>query len=114
MRSAIAGPVTPLLGSLGLHGAIALAMLLAVRRPTPIPMLRADAWTGNTVEVDAVATPDAASVPNSVAATAANTEAPTPEPPSPTAAEPGKSDMPALERAPAQPRQSTPQPHVPR
>jgi hypothetical protein len=114
MRSAIAGPVTPLLGSLGLHGAIALAMLLAVRRPTPIPMLRADAWTGNTVEVDAIATPEAASVPNSVAATAANTEAPIPEPPSPTAAEPGKSDAPALERAPAQPRQSTPHPRLPR
>jgi hypothetical protein len=62
MRSAIAGPVTPLLGSLGLHGGIVLTLLIAVRQPTPTSELhpeRPDAWAGNAVEVDAVATPDA-------------------------------------------------------
>jgi hypothetical protein len=69
MRSTIAGPVTPLLGSLGLHGGVALALLIAVRHPTRLPQLsreRPDAWAGNAVEVDAVATPETApSLPNS-------------------------------------------------
>ncbi|HEY4160304.1 MAG TPA: hypothetical protein VGM29_19465 [Polyangiaceae bacterium] len=74
MRSAIAGPVTPLLGSLGLHGAIALALLLAVRHPVHLAELepaRPDAWLGNAVEVDAVATPEAMPEPASHASAAA-------------------------------------------
>jgi hypothetical protein len=73
-----ASPVTPLLGSLGLHGCVLLALLLAVRRPLELvsaPIPRADAWAGNAVEVDAVATPDSVpTIPNTespLAATAA-------------------------------------------
>jgi hypothetical protein len=65
MRALPVGPVTPLLGSLGLHGCVVLALLIAVRRPLELvsaPHERADAWAGNAVEVDAVATPDG--VPN--------------------------------------------------
>ncbi len=61
MRALPVGPVTPLLGSLGLHGCALLALLLAVRRPLELdkaPILRADAWAGSAVEVDAMATPD--------------------------------------------------------
>ncbi|HEY5375178.1 MAG TPA: hypothetical protein VIK01_15975 [Polyangiaceae bacterium] len=65
MRALPVGPVTPLLGSLGLHGCLVLALLIAVRRPLELasaPIERADAWAGDAVEVDAVATPDG--VPN--------------------------------------------------
>jgi hypothetical protein len=61
MRSTIAGQIPSLLGSLGLHGGIALAFLIAVRHPVKHVTAfdeRADAWVGNAVEVDAVATPD--------------------------------------------------------
>lgn len=64
MRALPAFPVTPLLGSLGLH-VLVLVLLLVVRRPLELvtaPRERADAWAGNAVEVDAVATPDG--VPN--------------------------------------------------
>ena len=62
MRTATAAPVTSLLGSLGLHGGIVLAMLIAAQRapmPAPVAPVHADAWQGNAVEVDAVATPEA-------------------------------------------------------
>ncbi len=55
----------PLLGSLGLHGCVVLALLIAVQKPLDLvgtPIERADAWAGDAVEVDAVATPDG--VPN--------------------------------------------------
>jgi hypothetical protein len=61
MRALPVGPVTPLLGSLGLHGCALLALLLVMRRPlesVSVPASRADAWAGNAVEIDAVATPD--------------------------------------------------------
>jgi hypothetical protein len=65
MRARPVGSVTALLGSLGLHGGVVLALLLSVRRPlelVSVPREHADAWAGNAVEVDAVATPDG--VPN--------------------------------------------------
>ncbi|HWZ89161.1 MAG TPA: hypothetical protein VNW92_09935, partial [Polyangiaceae bacterium] len=84
MRSAIAGPVTPLLGSLGLHGALALALLLAVRHPAPLPQRtpeRVDAWAGNAVEVDALATRDAtANLPSGAPGTAHAEATQAPEP----------------------------------
>jgi len=113
MRSAISGSVTPLLGSLGLHGGIALTLLLAVRHPAPIPELPSDAWTGNTVEVDAVASPEAPSVPSN-ASSPANAE---PEPPAPTpapaepASEPVKSDAAEPEHAATRANPPTPRPH---
>jgi hypothetical protein len=73
MRSALIGPL-PLLGSLGLHAAIALGFFLAVRH---VPKLheyrdaRPDVWVGNAVEVDAVATPDEAANPSNAAVQAA-------------------------------------------
>jgi hypothetical protein len=74
MRSALAAEVTPLLGSLALHGGAVLALLLAVHRSIPtraLPRERADAWAGNAVEVDAVATPEETPNPsNSAPATA--------------------------------------------
>jgi hypothetical protein len=73
-----------LLGSLGLHGCLVLALLLAVRRPlnlVSVPRERADAWAGNAVEVDALATPDA--VPN-----IPNAESPLPATPAAAAAPP--------------------------
>src|SRR5450755_3385927 len=65
MRALPVGPVMPLLGSLGLHGCVVLALLIAVQRPLDLvntPIERADAWAGDAVEVDALATPDG--VPN--------------------------------------------------
>jgi hypothetical protein len=97
MRLATSGPVTPLLGSLGLHGGIALTLLLAVRHPAPIPQLPADAWTGNAVEVDAVASPEAPNMP-STASSPANAEPETseraPAPAEPAITEPVKSAAP--------------------
>ena len=61
MRSASAASVTPLLGSLALHACAVLVLLVAVRKPSEATQAtpeRADAWQGNAVEVDAVATPD--------------------------------------------------------
>ncbi len=83
MRSLLAGPVTPLLGSLGLHGCAVILLFLAVRRPLPLTQIsttRAEAWAGNALEVDAVATPDGVpSMPNN--------ESPEPAPPSAPAQE---------------------------
>jgi len=62
MRTASAAPVTSLLGSLGLHACAVLVLFVAVRQPAVPPELpreRPDAWQGNAVEVDAVATPEA-------------------------------------------------------
>jgi hypothetical protein len=74
-------PVTPLLGSLGLHGCVLLALLLAVRRPLALvsaPIQRTDAWAGTAVEVDAVATPDGVpTIPNTESPLAAATAAAT-------------------------------------
>jgi len=112
MRSATSGPVTPLLGSIGLHGGIALTLLFAVRHPAPIPELPADAWTGNTVEVDAVASPEAPSMP-STANTPANAAPETPEasePAVPATAEPVKSDAPAPEHTTPRAKTSPPRP----
>ncbi|HTA92347.1 MAG TPA: hypothetical protein VK745_22370 [Polyangiaceae bacterium] len=85
MRWALANPVTPLLGSLGLHGCVALALVLAVRHPAPrlaLDLPRPDAWAGNAVEVDAVATPNAvASSPSDALANAASTAVQSPESP---------------------------------
>jgi hypothetical protein len=121
MRSAIAGQVTPLLGSLGLHGAVALALLLAVRHSVHVAELehaRPDAWLGNAVEVDAVATPDptpnvpsnaGAAVPTNAAATTA-----TPEPASAAARAVAKSEEPAPDRPTARPAPLPTQPRTPR
>ncbi len=91
MRWALANPVTPLLGSLGLHGCVALTLLLTVRHPVarlPFDPPRADAWAGNAVEVDAVATPNAVgSLPSEPAANATRTAADSPKP-APAATEP--------------------------
>ena len=61
MRTASVAPVTSLLGSLGLHACAVLVLFLALRKPVPpsddAPE-RPDAWQGNAVEVDAIATPD--------------------------------------------------------
>jgi hypothetical protein len=110
MRSAIARPVTPLLGSLALHAGVALALLIAVHRPTRVAELehtRPDAWLGNAVEVDAVATPEAAPNPpsNAAAAAPANPEATatTPEPASATGTALMHGEEAATERAPAKP-----------
>ncbi len=69
MRTLLAGPVTPLLGSLGLHGCALILVMLVVRRPlqlTQVSTTRAEAWAGNALEVDAIATPDGMpSMPNS-------------------------------------------------
>ncbi len=65
MRTATAGPVTSLLGSLGLHACAVLVLFVAVRQtvaPPELPTARPDSWQGNAVEVDAVATPE--STPN--------------------------------------------------
>jgi hypothetical protein len=59
MRSATAAPVTSLLGSLGLHACAVLVLFVAVRKPLSTPEL-ADAWQGNALEVDAIATTEAA------------------------------------------------------
>jgi hypothetical protein len=118
MRSAIAGPVTPLLGSLGLHGGVALALLVAVHHLTPLPRperVRPDAWAGNAVEVDAVATPEVAA-PNG---------APAPDHADPTDATeataaggvPGpapKAEQPAPDRAAPKAPQVPPSPGTPR
>jgi hypothetical protein len=115
MRSAIAGPVTPLLGSLGLHGAVALGLLIAVRHPARLPqrhLERVDAWAGNAVEVDAVATRDAtANLPSGAPVTAhaeaAQAREPVAAPPSTARVnetDPAGPDQLALERAPVRPR----------
>lgn len=84
MRSALANPVTSLLGSLGVHACVALTLLLAVRPAVPrapSDSPRADTWAGNAVEVDAVATPNTvASLPSGAAANPASTAADSPEP----------------------------------
>jgi len=64
MRSASAAPLSSLFGSLGLHACVGLVLLLAARKPPPLPVSapreRPDAWLGaSAVEVDAVATPEA-------------------------------------------------------
>ena len=124
MRSAIAGPVTPLLGSLGLHVGIALALLIAVRQPPPVPALdrtEPDAWAGNAVEVDAVATPDAtANLPSSApaiaqtaAATAEPAAAPEPSAPPPSRIERSAPDRPTPTATPAPIRPRVPRPSKP-
>jgi len=65
MRSASAAQVSSLFGSIALHACAGLLMLLAARKvPTSassVPRARPDAWLGaSAVEVDAVATPEAA------------------------------------------------------
>ncbi|HEY0464336.1 MAG TPA: hypothetical protein VGC79_09020, partial [Polyangiaceae bacterium] len=64
MRSASAVQLSSLFGSIGLHVGVLLVLLLSARRPAPalasVPRERADAWLGaSTVEVDALATPEA-------------------------------------------------------
>jgi len=91
-------PVSPLLGSLGLHGCVLLAVLLAVRRPLQLvsaPTPRADAWAGNAVEVDAVATPDGVpNIPNAESPLAAT-------PPAAAVAPPPATKSAAVSRTPA-------------
>jgi len=63
MRSASAAPISSLLGSVGLHACAVLVLLLAARKPPPLPVPvsrdRPDAWLGaSAVEVDAIATPE--------------------------------------------------------
>ena len=97
MHSAFAAKVTPLLGSLGLHGGIVvLAVLVAARHPRPIEppeRTRPDSWAGNAVEVDAVATAGEPSLPSAPAAAQAavsaaaepeNSESSAPPEPKPT------------------------------
>ncbi len=76
MRTLPAGPITPLLGSLGLHGSALLWLALAVRPPLEIARAspeHAEAWAGSALEVDAVATPDGVpTLPNALGAAAAS------------------------------------------
>jgi hypothetical protein len=109
MRSATAGPVPPLLGSIGLHGGVVLALLIAVRHPVRVPEAQhehTDAWAGNAVEVDAVATPDAtANLPSSAPATA--------QPEIASAAEPAsavKPDVPLVKTEEPSPERPTAKP----
>src|SRR4051812_22758583 len=93
MRTATAAPVTSLLGSLGLHAFAVLVLFLVVRNSAVQPDAtrpRPDAWQGNAVEVDAIATPEAApnianaaDSPIESAAAAAAVPAPNPAPPRP-------------------------------
>ena len=58
--------VLSLAGSLGLHGGVLFLVLAAARRVPEAPAsehVRADAWAGSAVEVDAVATAEAAPAP---------------------------------------------------
>jgi hypothetical protein len=108
MRTLPAGLVTPLLGSLGLHGCAVVLLLLAVRRPLQLvsaPREHADAWAGSAVEVDAIATPDG--VPN-----IPNTASPlTAEPQQAANAAPVPVPVPALTDPPAPaPESSAPVP----
>jgi len=79
MRSLLAEEVAPLVGSLGLHAALVLAFVCAThpttRAPEPARPQR-DAWLGNAVEVDAVASPEGAPSPQRTA-TEASDGAPT-------------------------------------
>lgn len=62
MRSVSASTVTSLFGSLGLHGCGLLIVLLAARRPPDrgrVPPEAPNAWPGTSIEVDALATPQA-------------------------------------------------------
>ncbi len=92
MRTLLAGPVTPLLGSLGLHGCALVLLVLAVRRPlqlTQVSTTHAEAWAGNALEVDAIATPDGVpSMPNNESPEPAAPSAPAQAPPEPTAPPP--------------------------
>ncbi|HEX7450823.1 MAG TPA: hypothetical protein VF294_00980, partial [Polyangiaceae bacterium] len=106
------GPVTPLLGSLGLHGCLVLALLVAVRRPVELgsaPIERADAWAGDAVEVDALATPDG--VPN-----IPNAESPLAAAPALPVAPPAAATPADVEPVPKADPESVPAPkkHVPR
>jgi hypothetical protein len=116
MRSALTGPITPLLGSLGLHCSFVLVLLLAVRHPVAKLQAyptRPDAWAGNAVEVDAVAMPDAVSNLPSDPPPAAETEA------AEQAAAKSLADTPAFVSEPSQPpkpaiRTMPKQPRAPR
>lgn len=129
MRTAIAGPVTPLLGSLGLHGGVVLALFIAVHRPAalaPSHSERGDFWAGNAVEVDAVATPDqTASLPSDAPAAAQARAAEEPSPTAPAGVEKAaealdrpttkpapvhSSSTPAPKRAPAHSERTAPSP----
>ncbi|HEY1532617.1 MAG TPA: hypothetical protein VGF76_01320, partial [Polyangiaceae bacterium] len=111
-------PVTPLLGSLGLHGCVLLALLLAVRRPLALvsaPIQRADAWTSNAVEVDAVATPDGVpTIPNaeSPLAAAAAAAVALSDPAKPLDAAPAPAAKPEPESPPV-PKKRVPRPRHP-
>jgi hypothetical protein len=63
MRSTSAAELSSLFGSVGLHVCAVLVLLLAARKPPPLPAAareKPDAWLGaSAVEVDAVATPQA-------------------------------------------------------
>jgi hypothetical protein len=109
MRSALTSPITPLLGSLGLHSSFVLVLLLAVRHPAAKSQAhptRPDAWAGNAVEVDAVAMPDAISNLPSDPAPAAKTQAPEQAAVNPPAfaSEPSQSPKPAIVAIRKQPR----------
>jgi hypothetical protein len=112
MRTATAAPVTSLLGSLGLHAFAVLVLFLVVRTPgaqPDVPPPRPDAWQGNALEVDAIATPEttpnienAADSPAESSAAAAQVAARTAalaEPPSETA-----STVPAEPPVPSKPK----------
>ena len=76
MRTAAAGSITSLLGSLGLHGMALLLLVLAARRAPETAVTlreRPDTWVGNAVEVDALASPEA--TPNLANAASAPIEA---------------------------------------
>lgn len=105
----LARPVTPLLGSLGLHGCALLMLALAVRHAAPrVSSTRAESWAGDALEVDAIATPNGVpSVANneSPEPVAAANPGPTPAEaatPTPAAELPSKSDSFAAPRPPTQ------------
>jgi len=74
MRSLFAEEVAPLVGSLGLHAMLLLAVVFAAHHRTRAtePMPGRDAWLGNAVEVDAVASPEVTPSLPSAASEAAN------------------------------------------
>ncbi len=119
MRTLLAGPVTPLLGSLGLHGGALLLLALAVRRPLAIasaPPEHAEAWAGSALEVDAVATPNGVPTLQNAFGSAETSTGPEAEaPPAPSAPRPTTGpnlspDFTALNRKRAEP----PRPRAPR
>jgi hypothetical protein len=114
MRADAAAPVTSLLGSLGLHACAVLVLFVAVRKsvlPPDLPPERPDAWQGNAVEVDAIATPEA--TPNIANVADLPLESPANAAPAPTPAEPAAPAEPPTAKRSTEPGE-TPAPPKPK